>query len=94
MKLGDCVKLPDGRLGRIRGIRKNKVRVRVRRARGMTHEFVLLSSASLQKINCPKGWMSPEGYRRYLKVTLRKMRERQNRRTRAPRAPRQRIPPG
>ena len=28
------------------------------------------------RIQCPKGWMSPKGYTRYLKTTLEKMHQR------------------
>ena len=33
--------------------------------------------AQLEPVECPRGWMSPDGYRRYLRVTLAKMRERE-----------------
>ena len=80
----ECVRLPDGRIGRVRGRRGAFLRVRVRRATSNTHQFVSCPPEKLTCVPCPKGWMSPTGYRRYLKVTLRKMRERQ--RTRASRA--------
>jgi hypothetical protein len=32
---------------------------------------------SWEPVECPKGWMSPEGYNRYLKTTLAKLRARQ-----------------
>ncbi len=76
-KVGDCVRTPDGRFGRVRGRLNAQVRVRVRRHSGGSHQFVLHSAAELVLIDCPKGWMSPEGYRRYLRVTLAKMRLRQ-----------------
>ena len=68
-------------MGRVRGARGNQIKVRVRRKTSATHEFLLLSPSSLKKASCPKGWMSPEGYRRYLKVTLQKMRIRQAQRS-------------
>lgn len=73
---GDCVRLPDGRVARVRQRRGDVFKVRVRRQTSNTHQFLLLRSADLERVPCPKGWMSPDGYRRYLRVTLRKMRER------------------
>ncbi len=74
---GDCVKLPDGRVARVRDIVKDSVRVRVRRKTSETHQFLQVPAEDLRKIACPQGWMSPEGYNRYLKATLSKMRARQ-----------------
>jgi hypothetical protein len=76
---GECVRLPDGRIGRVRGTHDSLVKVRVRRQTSNTHEFLMCPQAKLRAASCPKGWMSPDGYRRYLRVTLRKMRERQRR---------------
>lgn len=76
MKLGDCVKVPDGRVGRIRDIEGDSVRVRVMRITSHTHQFLWYKRAELVVVACPRGWMSPEGYNRYLKVTLAKMKER------------------
>ncbi len=76
---GDCVKLPDGRMARVREMRGSIVRVRVRRKTSKTHQFLDLPLKDLIKAPCPKGWMSPEGYNRYLKVTLEKMRLRRSR---------------
>ena len=73
---GDCVRLSDGRVARVRGRRGSLVKVRVRRQTSKTHEFVMCPADSLKRVPCPKGWMSPDGYQRYLRVTLRKMRER------------------
>jgi len=73
---GDCVRLPDGRIGRVRGKQGPLVKVRVRRRTSNTHEFLTCRATELRAASCPKGWMSPDGYRRYLRVTLRKMRER------------------
>ncbi len=78
-RVGDCVRTPDGRVGRVRDITGGKYRVRVRRATSATHHFLVFSARELQRVECPKGWMSPEGYARYLKVTLAKMRQRQGR---------------
>lgn len=85
---GDCVRLADGRIARVRGKRGALIRVRVKRWNSNTHQFLLLQPKDLELVACPKGWMSPEGYRRYLRVTLRKMRERSARQAGRPRAPR------
>ena len=73
---GDCVKIPDGRVARVRGQSAGKYKVRVRRQTGATHQFLMFSAAQLRRIDCPPGWMSPAGYNRYLKTTLAKMRQR------------------
>jgi len=75
---GDCVRLPDGRIGRVRGRAGSLLKVRVKRASSDTHQFVMCSARTLRRVCCPKGWMSPDGYRRYLRVTLAKMRQRQS----------------
>ena len=77
MKIGGCVKLPDGRIGRVRERVARGYKVRVRRKTSRTHEFVVVTADELELVHCPKGWMSPEGYNRYLKITLAKMRKRQ-----------------
>jgi hypothetical protein len=51
--------------------------VRVRRKTSQTHQFLEVAQKDLRKVTCPKGWMSPEGYNRYIKITLAKMRARQ-----------------
>ncbi len=73
---GDCVRLPDGRIARVRGAAKGAYRVRVQRTTSKTHQFLSFPEKELRKIACPQGWMSPEGYNRYLKVTLEKARKR------------------
>lgn len=73
----ECVRLPDGRIGRVRGRRGALVKVRVRRAMSNAHQFLMCPLEELKRVPCPKGWMSPQGYGRYLRVTLRKMRERE-----------------
>jgi len=73
---GDCVRIPDGRIGRVRGRKGALVKVRVRRRSSNSHQFLMCSADTLEPVSCPKGWMSPEGYQRYLRVTLRKMRAR------------------
>ena len=77
--VGDCVRIPDGRIGRVREVCGRKYRVRVRRKTSATHQFLTFAAGDLKRVGCPKGWMSPEGYVRYLKVTLAKMRQRQAR---------------
>jgi hypothetical protein len=72
----DCVRLLDGRIGRVRARSGDEVLVRVRRKTSQTHQFVRLPAGKLRRIDCPDGWMSPEGYARYLRVTLEKMRRR------------------
>jgi hypothetical protein len=74
---GDCVRLPDGRVARVREKIGGAFKVRVRRKTSDTHQFLVIGHQDLEPIPCPKGWMSPDGYRRYLRVTLLKMRKRQ-----------------
>jgi len=76
INLGDCVRIPDGRIARVRDRIEEVYRVRARRKTSQTHQFLELHKEDLTKIECPKGWMSPEGYNRYLKITLEKMRAR------------------
>jgi hypothetical protein len=78
-RVGDCVRVPDGRIGRVREISRGKCRVRLRRTTSATHQFLMFAVGDLKPVDCPKGWMSPEGYLRYLRVTLAKMRLRQAR---------------
>jgi hypothetical protein len=82
-QVGDCVRVPDGRTGRIRARVGRKLRVRVQRRTSKTHQFLVLAPAELRALDCPRGWMSPEGYRRYLRPTLAKMRKRMAGRKRA-----------
>jgi hypothetical protein len=74
--VGDCVRVPDGRVGRVREVDAGRYRVRVQRRTSKTHQFLELRAGDLTRVACPKGWMSPDGYRRYLKPTLAKMRQR------------------
>lgn len=69
--------MPDGRIGRVRAVESGRYRVRVQRRTSKTHQFLTLRAAELKRVECPSGWMSPDGYRRYLKPTLAKMRARQ-----------------
>ena len=77
IKPGDCVRIPDGRIARVRDCSKKGCRVRVRRNTSNTHQFLELHKEDLTIVECPKGWMSPDGYNRYLKATLKKLRLRQ-----------------
>ncbi len=79
IRVGDCVRIPDGRIARVRGIERGQVRVRVRRKTSATHQFLFFTRRELRPVACPAGWMSPAGYLRYLRVTLAKMRQRQRR---------------
>jgi hypothetical protein len=74
IKPGDCVIIPDGRTGRVRESTGGIYRVRVRRTTSQAHQFMEFPGKELTKTECPKGWMSPDGYNRYLKATLEKMR--------------------
>lgn len=76
MQIGRCVRLPDGRVGRVRSQLDEGYRIRVRRRTSRTHEFVVVAANKLEFVSCPKGWMSPKGYNRYLKITLAKLRKR------------------
>jgi hypothetical protein len=75
-RVGDCVRIPDGRVGRVREVSGRKYRVCVRRRTSRTHQFLTFAAGDLKRADCPKGWMSPEGYARYLRATLAKMRQR------------------
>ena len=75
--VGDCVRVPDGRVGRVRAVEAGRYRVRVRRRTSATHQFLRLLAGELSRVQCPAGWMSPTGYRRYLRPTLAKLRQRQ-----------------
>jgi hypothetical protein len=75
-KPGDCVKIPDGRMGRVREVTGLQYKVRVQRKTSKTYQFLKFASEDLERVDCPKGWMSPEGYARYLETTHAKMRER------------------
>ena len=67
--------IQDGRIARVRDISKDGYRVRVRRKNSKNHQFLKFAD-QFSKVQCPKGWMSPEGDNRYLKVTLAKMKKR------------------
>jgi hypothetical protein len=69
MKVGGCVKVPDGRIGRVRERLADGYKVRVQRKNSRTHECVVVAAKELEPVQYPKGWMSPEVYNRYLKTT-------------------------
>ena len=75
--VGDCVRVPDGRVGRVRAVEAGQYRIRVQRRTSRTYQFLELRAGMLTRVACPDGWMSPDGYRRYLKPTLAKLRIRQ-----------------
>ena len=68
VRVGDCVRVPDGRIGRVRGRVRGRLRIRVRRRTSKTHQFVLLAKDEVAAVECPDGWMSPDGYRRYMRA--------------------------
>ena len=79
---GDCVRIPDGRIGRVREQGEGKFQIRVPRRTSKTKQFLWFTANELQPVDCPTGWMSPEGYNRYLAETLAKMRARREKRGR------------
>ena len=81
IKPGDCVQIPDGRIGRFRDKNGAKYRVRVKRITSKSNQFLLFNLEELTKVVCPKGWMSPQGYNSYLKTTLEKMEARKNKKS-------------
>lgn len=76
IKVGECVKIPDGRIGRVREKIGSKYKIRVMRKTSRTHQFLFFASKALKAVPCPKGWMSREGYNNYIKKTLSKMKRR------------------
>jgi hypothetical protein len=82
IKNGDCVRIPDGRIARVREKSGGRHKVRVRRTTSETHQFLWLPADELELVACPTGWMSPPGYNRYLKTTLAKMRQLRQRKPR------------
>ncbi len=73
LQKGDCVKISDGRIGRIREIIDGDYKIRVRRKTSQSHQFLNFHRGELISVPCPKGWMRPGAYNRYLRVTLAKM---------------------
>jgi hypothetical protein len=78
IKPGDCVIIADGRIARVRELNNGIYKIRVKRTTSQAHEFMEIPMEALTKIECPKGWMSPDGYNKYLRVTLEKMRLRKH----------------
>jgi hypothetical protein len=76
LQIGDCDRIPGGRIGRVRDVTGTHYQVRVRRTTSATHQFLRFAAKDLQPVECPKGWMSTKGYVRYLTDTLAKMQER------------------
>jgi hypothetical protein len=74
--IGGCVKLPDGRIGRVREKIGGEYKIRVRRHTGTSHQFLYFASKEIKAVACPKGWMSVDGYNRYLEKTLAKLKKR------------------
>lgn len=70
IKKGMCVKIPDGRIGRVRDYSARKWRVRVKRTTSNSHVFMRFNSADLIIVDCPPGWMSVDGYNNYIKKTV------------------------
>ena len=68
VRVGDCVRVPDGRIGRVREKQRGQLKIRVRRRTSKTHQFVLLAKDDVAAVECPEGWMSPDGYRRYMRA--------------------------
>ncbi len=75
LKTGVCVRVPDGRPGRVRAHRAGKFSVRVRRQGKTTDEILTFAAAELTRIDPPAGWMSPEGYNRRVAALRRRRRE-------------------
>ena len=67
-RIGECVLIPGWANLRVRQVSSEKYRVRVRRTTSTTHQFLMFAAMDLRRVDCPKGWMSSAGYRRYLKV--------------------------
>jgi len=75
---GDCVEIPDGRVGRVRDVSGNSYEIGVRRKTSKSHKFINFAEGDIRQVDCPRGWMSKDGYNRYLRKTLAKMRLRNN----------------
>ena len=68
LRVGDCVRVPDGRIGRLRERVRGRWKVRVRRRTSKTHQFLVLDASEVAAVGTPAGWMSADGYRRYLRA--------------------------
>lgn len=78
IRRGDCVRLPDGRPGRVRETRGSTVRVRVRKRGRTVDEILVLSPSDLRAIEPPAGWMSPAGYNKRVAALRRSVKEREH----------------
>ncbi len=71
---GKCVRIPDGRIGRVRDLHDDGLwRIRVKRTTSNTNQFLYFKASQLKLVTCPQGWMGEEGYNNYVKKTLAKM---------------------
>jgi hypothetical protein len=61
----------------VRLVTEKQYKVRVRRQTSKSHEFLSFAVGDLEQVDSPKGWMSPEGYSRYLEATLAEMHQRE-----------------
>jgi hypothetical protein len=53
--VGDCVRVPDGRIGRVRALEKGGYRIRLKRRTSKTHQFLNFRAGELTRVACPKG---------------------------------------
>jgi hypothetical protein len=65
IRSGVCVRLSDGRIGRVQRAHEGCVDVSTTRRRTGTTEVLELEPREVKVIACPPGRMSPEGYRRF-----------------------------
>lgn len=91
MKPGDCVKINSRfinfiyenylreieNIGRIRKKEGNYYKVRIKNSNNKYYKFYIIQEKYLKWIECPRGWMSKEGYNNYLRKTLSKIKQRQ-----------------
>jgi hypothetical protein len=61
IKPGDCVKIPDGRIARVRTNANGVFRVRVRRKTSQNHQIQEFLEKDLVKVTCPQGLDEPSG---------------------------------
>ena len=52
--VGDCVRVPDGRIGRVRAIEKGGYRVRLQRRTSKTHQFMVFRAGELAPRRVPR----------------------------------------
>src|SRR5262245_30785614 len=51
--IGDCVRMPDGGVGRVGAVEAGRYRVRVRRRTSETHQFLLFPGGGHSRVQCP-----------------------------------------